>query len=614
MDLLFLLLNILLTVVTSAIAFRYASYAGVVFVLAVRVGIYSRWRHACRRAGPRTTRQIPPQVVPRCIQMSATELHNAFKEGSLTSLQVTMAYIELIQAVNPYVNGIVFERFDEAIMEAKEADRVWEAWRRQQHGAGKRSGSMEEPSLVLGVPCTIKECMSCKGCPNTSGNPYRAETISTEDSPVVANFRRAGAIILGVTNVSELCMWYESSNYMYGISCNPFDTRCIVGGSSGGEGVCAGAAMSCFGIGSDIGGSIRMPAFFNGVYGFKATPHLICTIGQHPPAQASANHHLAVGPLTRFAEDLLALSHIAAEGGFQRDAVRYPPARPLPETPVSFFTKASKRAAKEPLRVYLLEDYGVAFLTVSESQKQAVRLAGKAMVAAHGDQVELITVDVRHPSRCTGGAVPAAFKNFSQSLSFWTHEMTCDPEETCFSTSMEEGMGVGVNWGSELLRWMGGRSKHTLPAIGLCMIEQYEKNLPSFMSLGHAGNILKFRSELDELMGNNSVIIAPTFPSPAPRHHAPLWTPFHFQYTAIFNVLRMPAVACPVWVGEEMEGRVTAMSIDEAREAHLPDDFHLPKGVQVTAVNGNDALIMEVASILDKQLHGYHYPSWAVLE
>lgn len=142
--------------------------------------------------------------------------------------------------------------------------------------------------------------MECIGCPNSSGHPIRKDVICTMDSPVVHNFREAGAVILGVTNTSELCMWYESSNYNYGITCNPYDTRCLVGGSSGGEGAAAGAVFSTFSLGSDIGGSIRMPAFFNGVYGHKASPHYISNRGQHPGAKTSANHYMTTGPITRF--------------------------------------------------------------------------------------------------------------------------------------------------------------------------------------------------------------------------------------------------------------------------------------------------------------------------
>eukprot|EP00796_Vickermania_ingenoplastis_P007599 gene7599-5360_t len=593
------------------------SYAGLVFFLALTIGIRSRWEFLFRRAGPRTSRQVPPQRIPKCLQLSATKLHEAFREGSLTSLQVTAAYIEHIKNVNPYLNLLVFDCFDEAIAAAKAADAAWAAWRRN----GRKSS--ETPSFVCGVPCTIKECMLCTGCPNTSGNPARANVISPRDSHVVGNFRKAGAVILGVTNTSELCMWYESSNYIYGISCNPFDTRCLVGGSSGGEGAAAGAAFACFGIGSDIGGSIRMPAFFNGVYGLKATPHMICNEGQHPGAKSSANHFMATGPLTRFAEDVLPLAKIAAQGGFGMDPVLFPPASPLsqqPKTPWDTQAFVSERNASsgdsanphKPLRIYALEDYGVPLIQVSDAQKQAVRVAAAALARSKG--AELFYVNCRDPSRCTGGEVPKPFRYFPEALSYWSDALTSDPSEASFMSTMAEDVG-DVWWFFELIRWMFGFSVHTLPAIMLCVIETVERHLPKIISIGHVGNLrFAFQQELEELLGDDSIIIAPTFPTAAPRHHFPLWNPMQFQYTAVFNVLQLPAVACPVWYGEEVLGSRTAPTSEFVRECHLSPDAHLPKGVQLVGKRNTDEMLIGLANTLDRVLGGYRYPGWAILE
>ncbi|XP_003919300.1 fatty-acid amide hydrolase 2-like [Papio anubis] len=116
--------------------------------------------------------------------------------------------------------------------------------------------------------------------PNSSGLMNRRDAISKTDATVVALLKEAGAIPLGITNCSELCMWYESSNKIYGRSNNPYDLQHIVGGSSGGEGCTLAAACSVIGVGSDIGGSIRMPAFFNGIFGHKPSPGNVNMIGR----------------------------------------------------------------------------------------------------------------------------------------------------------------------------------------------------------------------------------------------------------------------------------------------------------------------------------------------
>ncbi|KAG5508842.1 hypothetical protein JKF63_05345 [Porcisia hertigi] len=580
----------------AVLAFSLGYFLGLLTYGVAVCGLCNWWIHAFMQAGPRTSRQVPPMPIAYCQQLSAVELSRAYREGRLSCVEVVRTFIEHIKAVNPYINALVFDCFDEALKAAIESDRVWDAWR--VHKDPKRM-----PSWLLGVPCTIKECMECRGCPNTSGNPNRREIISATDSPVVKNLRDAGAIILGVTNTSELCMWYESSNYMYGISSNPYDTRCLVGGSSGGEGAAAGAAFSTFSLGSDIGGSIRMPAFFNGVYGHKASPHYISNVGQHPGAKTSANHYMATGPICRFPEDLIPLSKIAARGGFGLDPILYPPCAPLEKV---------LDLRHHPLRIFALEDYGLPFIHVSESEIEAVHAAAEALRERYNAQVTYI--NVRTPSRSTGGVVLPEFRPFARILPMWASVLTKDPTESKFSWCMSQGHAGGVNWCAEAVRWLFGRSHHTLPAIVLCLMETAVMAMPRWLTTDRDDGLLSFKNGLESLLAVDGVIIAPTFPSAAPRHHFPLWNPFQFQYTAAFNVLQLPATACPIWPGAIMANRHKSLSIHEERSAQLPHDFHLPKGVQVVSATHQDELCISVAIALKDALGGYRYPSWAVLE
>ncbi|GBP16785.1 Fatty-acid amide hydrolase 2 [Eumeta japonica] len=140
---------------------------------------------------------------------------------------------------------------------------------------------------------------------------HRAE----KDAEAIALMRRAGAIPFALTNVSEVCMWWESNNTVHGRSRNPYDTNRIVGGSSGGEGCIQAAAASPLGLGSDIGGSIRMPCFFNGIFGHKPSKFVVSNDGQFPiPFTEEQNSFLGIGPMARYAEDLkLVLKILTAE-------------------------------------------------------------------------------------------------------------------------------------------------------------------------------------------------------------------------------------------------------------------------------------------------------------
>ena len=125
--------------------------------------------------------------------------------------------------------------------------------------------------------------------------------------------RKAGAIPLAVTNVSELCMWMESSNTVYGRTSNPYHTGRTVGGSSGGEGCVIFSAGSPWGIGSDVGGSIRMPSFFNGIFGHKPSTGIVDNGGQLPLAHGDHNKFLVTGPMCRHAKDIIPMLRVLAE-------------------------------------------------------------------------------------------------------------------------------------------------------------------------------------------------------------------------------------------------------------------------------------------------------------
>src|SRR3954454_23888050 len=226
------------------------------------------------------------------LERSATDLARAIREGELTSREVVEAHVAHARRLNPSLNAIAADRFDAALDDADAAD------------ARRREGGELPP--FHGVPCTIKESFAVEGMPNAAGLVHRADLRAEADAPAVARLRAAGAIPIGVTNTSEATMWIESSNRLYGRTNNAYNPKRTAGGSSGGEGAAIGAGFAPIGLGTDIGGSIRLPAFFNGVFGHKPSPGIIPTSGHFPGATSvSAGQMLAAGPLARRADDLM---------------------------------------------------------------------------------------------------------------------------------------------------------------------------------------------------------------------------------------------------------------------------------------------------------------------
>ena len=230
------------------------------------------------------------------LRASALELAAAIRNGELTSREVVEAHIARLEAFQKRTGAIAVPCYDAARETADAAD-AWDG---------------DERPPLLGVPCTIKESFACEGLPNAAGLVSRRDHRAPADAPTVANLRAAGAIPLGLTNTSELCMWMESTNKLYGRTSSAYSSRRVAGGSSGGEGAAVGSGGSPFGLGSDIGGSVRFPAYFNGVFGHKPSPGLLNNEGQFPVAEGDALRLLTPGPLCRRAEDLMPVLEILA--------------------------------------------------------------------------------------------------------------------------------------------------------------------------------------------------------------------------------------------------------------------------------------------------------------
>jgi len=291
------------------------------------------------------------------LDLSASALAAAISRGDLSAAEAVVASIARIEAVNGKLNAVVVKRYDEARAEARAAD--------ERRARGEPLGPLH------GVPITVKECFDVTGTPATYGLPSRAQTLAAADDRYIQRLRAAGAIIVGKTNVPQLLLYIESDNPLYGRTNNPWNLERTPGGSSGGQAAIIAAGGAPLGLGSDIGGSIRVPSAFCGVVGLKPTagrtPDLI-NFGVSPGQRAIVSQ---VGPLARSVDDV-ALALEIINGG---RAPQAEPPRPLGDP-------ASVDVSK--LRVAYYTDDGI--LPVAQSVRRAtVEAAG--LLAARGAQV-----------------------------------------------------------------------------------------------------------------------------------------------------------------------------------------------------------------------------------
>lgn len=477
--------------------------------------------------------------MPAATERGAFELAAAIRAGELTSVEVVEQHIAILARDRLRLGHVVADRFRHALADAGAAD------------AALRSGASHGKPL-LGVPFTVKETVALAGMPNSGGliarRAYRAERTAT----AVQRLIDAGAIPLGVTNTSELTLAIESDNPLYGRTNNPYDTGRTAGGSSGGEGAAVGSGGSPFGIGSDIAGSIRIPALFCGVFGHKPSAGLVPNTGLWPPSAGEAGRLLGTGPLTRRAADLMPLLRIIA-GPDGQDEIARPLALGDPAT-----------VSLEGLQVTTVEES--ARLPMSREMRDARERAVGALLAA-GATVRRVRL-----RGWRSAVLPylAALQDFA------------GPEARTTTALLLESGEPQPTWRS-LLRGTHPHKLTTRVALAFDMLSAgADQPRPNQRLVQRAEALTR---ELIDAIGDG-VLLHPAHPRPAPRHGRTTGRPWLMTPAAVFNLAGVPVTEVPLGLS----------------------DSGLPVGVQVAAAHGADHRSIGVALELERVFGGWVPP------
>jgi amidase len=309
--------------------------------------------------------------------LPATELARAIRAGEVSSRAAVAACLDRIAAINPQLNAVVQLSAD-ALPAAAAADRLL------------ASGAPVGP--LHGVPVTVKDTFETAGLVSSAGLRERSDFVPCTDATVVARLRRAGAILLGKTNVAARGGGL-SGNEVYGATSNPYDLSCSSGGSSAGEAAAVAAGCSPLGIGSDSGGSLRLPAHFCGVAALRPTTGRVPSTGHFPRIGGSDDPLSQVGPVARTVRDLsLALGVIAGPDWQDPSVIPMPPPDPTMVCP-------------EDLRVACYEANGIVAPTPETAA--VVRRAADALADAG------LVVERARP--------PSMGRSWELFITFWAH-------------------------------------------------------------------------------------------------------------------------------------------------------------------------------------------------
>ena len=417
----------------------------------------------------------------------ATVLTHLIRERELSPVQVVEAYLHRIDQLNPHFNAIVTLAPD--VMEK---------------AAAAEAAVMRGETLgpLHGLPFTVKDTIETAGLRSTSGSPVRANFIPEHDAPAVSRLLAAGAILLGKTNTAEMAMDYNTDNPVFGRATNPYDHLRTTGGSSGGEAVAIATCMSPGGLGSDLAGSVRIPAHFCGISGLKPTVGQVACGGQFPAAEGPYALGSAIGPMARNVPDLQLFFNVLA--GNQ------------PSRPSTAVSSASLIPVMNGRRVAWYSNDGVS--PVTSETRQAMETAAR-MLSEAGLKVE----EIRPPGIERGHDL--WLKLFSRASVVQLRNVY---------TGREAEAGAFVRWR------LATADDTPAPTLDDYILSWCERD--------------RLRSDLIEWMESTPLLLAPVGATPAFPHDSlkvnvdgqSISTFRAFSYSQTFNVFDLPAAAIPV--------------------------------------------------------------------
>lgn len=450
----------------------------------------------------------------------ATGLLHRMRRGKLTALEVVSTHLDRLQLSDDLLNAAVCTFRDEALHEARNP----------------------RPGPLSGLPVSIKETFGIRGQYVTAGSNRMKPVRFDQDADAVTRLRAAGAIVVARSNVPEFAMAGETDNLRFGRTRNPLDPERTCGGSSGGEGAIVASGGSAAGLGSDILGSIRIPASFCGLVGFKPGSQAVSKSGSWPQlAGCYTDSWLCAGPITRSVRDARLMYQV--------------------------LSGEETASGRDPGRLRLIEpaDFPLGFRSQAIS---AAVVAGREGLAATGMRVQSSPL----------GNVRRWYHDMVRFLGWELLPL--------LESQLAEADGRSLSLRREMLRRWRGREEIYAGLLSLIAVGRMTRFRRHAAAMRVVERFESARRKVYDLLGEDGVLLLPTLGTLAPRHGEmnklsfrpgvnKLLTPL-----TLCNYLNLPAITIPAW-------RMTDAATG------------LPPGVMLAARPGSEAMLLDVAEWME---------------
>lgn len=506
-------------------------------------------------------------------QLSATALATLLAARELSAEEVTRAHLARIDALDPRLRAFTHVFRNEALATARRLDDE------------RRRGDVRGP--LHGLPVTVKESLDMAGMASTLGVPARRSHRAPADAAIIQLLRRAGAVILGRTNTSQLLLYHESRNPIFGQTANPWDLERSPGGSSGGEAAALAAGMSPLGIGTDIGGSIRVPAHFSGIAGLKPTLDRWSNLGSNTALPGQEAVRSQIGPMARSARDLALLTAELDPAAMAELDARVPPF-PWPDP-------ASVDVAR--LRVGFYVDDGL--IPCSRAIVRAIAKAASALRARGADVVPFTPPGIADAIYLYFAALSA--DGGATALSITKRSSDADVDVSLRSLRRLAGLPPVARRAAAQVAGLAGehRIQRLLSVSG-------PKSVAAFWEITAA--LRSARAAIASAMRAErlDVLLCPPYATPALPHTGSRDFVLAGSTAMLWNLAQFPAGVVPVTrVRADEAHRDPPRDRLEKRAAEVDEKSEgLPIGVQVVGLPYCDHVVLAAMIALEDELAG----------